>query len=138
MKINRGRELHAPSEPRDGTFTGDVWGDPVLSEAEGVTVNNVFFSPGARTYWHRHSGTQILYVLGGRGYAYTRDGEGGEITAGDVVYVPPNEEHWHGASADCFLLHMAISIGKHEWRDPVADAEYESVNDGTGVSAMRG
>lgn len=127
MKINHGREFNARSQLRDGTFTGDVWGDPVVSGAEGVTVNNVLFVPGARTHWHRHSGAQILSVLGGRGHAYTRDGEGGEITAGDVVYVPPNEEHWHGAAADSFLLHTAISIGQHEWLQAVTDEEYAAV-----------
>ena len=76
---NRGREPDSSSERRTKTFTGEVWSDPVLSGVEGVAINNVFFAPGGRTHWHRHDGAQILCVVGGRGHAYTREGEGGEI-----------------------------------------------------------
>lgn len=124
MKINRGRELDATSERRTGTFTGEVWGDPVLSGTDDVTINNVFFAPGGRTHWHRHDGAQILVVVGGRGHAYTREGDGGEIRTGDIVYVPADEEHWHGAAADSYLLHTAITFGGHDWLDPVSDQDY--------------
>lgn len=124
MKINRGRELHAASELRTDTFTGEVWGDPVLAGTEDVAINNVFFAPGGRTHWHRHDGAQILVVVGGRGHAYTRAGEGGEIRAGDIVYIPNGEEHWHGADSDSYLLHTAITFGGHDWLDPVSDEDY--------------
>jgi quercetin dioxygenase-like cupin family protein len=124
MKINRGREPDGASERRTETFTGEVWGDPVLSGTGDVGVNNIFFAPGGRTHWHRHSGVQILCVVGGRGHAYTREGEGGEIRVGDIVYVPADEEHWHGADPDSYLLHTAITFGGHDWLDPVTDEEY--------------
>lgn len=126
MKINRGREAGKHSEQRSDTFTGTVWGDPVLSGAEGVTVNSVFFAPGARTHWHRHERGQILYVTSGQGSAYTRDGEGGTIAAGDTVYIPPGEEHWHGAGADTYLVHLAVSLGATDWLAPVSDEEYRA------------
>lgn len=128
MKINRGREAGIGSELRSATFTGEVWGDPVLKGVSDVAINNVFFAPAARTHWHRHDGPQILCIVSGRGRAYTRDGAGGEIAAGDLVYIPADEEHWHGADPDAYLLHMAITLGGHEWLDPVTDADYESVD----------
>jgi quercetin dioxygenase-like cupin family protein len=124
MKINRGREAGIGSELRSATFTGQVWADPVLNGVEDAAINNVFFAPAARTHWHTHDGPQILLVVGGRGQAYTRDGDGGAIAAGDLVYIPTGEEHWHGADPDAYLLHMAITIGGHQWLDPVTDDEY--------------
>lgn len=126
MRINRGREPGGSSERRTETFTGEVWGDPVLSGTGDVAINNIFFAPGGRTHWHRHNGAQILCVVGGRGHAYTRDGEGGEIRVGDIVYVPADEEHWHGADPGSYLVHTAITFGSHDWLDPVTDAEYDA------------
>jgi quercetin dioxygenase-like cupin family protein len=125
MKINRGREPGTTSELRTANFTGDVWADPVLAETDGVLINNVFFTPGARTYWHAHHGGQILVVVAGEGRARTRDGGGGKLTTGDVVWIPPGEEHWHGAAPGSSMLHTAISLGGHDWLDPVTDEEYE-------------
>jgi quercetin dioxygenase-like cupin family protein len=124
MKINRGREAGTRSEQRTATFTGEVWGDPVLPETDGVLINNVFFAPGARTHWHTHHQGQILVVTAGEGRARARDGNGGELAAGDVVWIPPGEEHWHGAAPDSYLLHLAISLGGHDWLEPVTDEEY--------------
>jgi len=124
MKINRGREAGAGSELRTATFTGEVWGDPVLAETDGVLINNVFFAPGARTHWHTHHQGQILVVMSGGGRARARDGSGGNLTPGDVVWIPPGEEHWHGAEPGSYMLHLAISLGGHDWLDPVTDEEY--------------
>ena len=122
MKITHGREGR-PSEYRTDTFTGHVWGDAVLAD-EGLIVNNVFFAPGARTHWHKHDQGQILVVTSGEGRARARDGSGGKLTAGDVVWIPPGEEHWHGAAPESYMLHLAISLGGHDWLDPVTDDEY--------------
>ncbi len=123
MKINHGRERGAVSNLRSDTFVGEVWGDPVLSGVAGVAINNVFFAPGGRTNWHIHDGPQILVVVAGAGHAYTRDGEGGEIRAGDVVHIPSGEEHWHGADAGSYMLHTAITFGGHDWLSPVTEDE---------------
>jgi quercetin dioxygenase-like cupin family protein len=124
MKINRGREAGTTSELRSANFTGEVWADAVLPNTDGVLINNVFFTPGARTHWHTHERGQILVVAAGEGRARARDGSGGKLTAGDVVWIPPDEEHWHGAAPDSYLLHLAISLGGHDWLDPVTDEEY--------------
>ena len=122
MKIVRGR-AGAPSERRSTTFTGGVWAEPLLAE-EGVVVNAVFFEPGARTHWHRHEVGQVLYVTHGEGRLRSRAGDGGPLTAGDVAYIGPGEEHWHGAAPGSYLLHVAVSIGTTDWLEPVADGDY--------------
>jgi quercetin dioxygenase-like cupin family protein len=71
VKIAPGEPGGTPSEQRSSTFTGEVWADPVLS-AEGTTIATVFFTPGARTYWHQHERGQILQVLAGHGLICTQ------------------------------------------------------------------
>ena len=97
MKIVRGRE-GKPSEQRTDTFTGEVWGDVVLVD-EGITVNSVFFAPGARTHWHRHGIAQVLHVTHGRGLLWSSDeGRGVVLEPGDVAHIPAGERHWHGGA----------------------------------------
>jgi quercetin dioxygenase-like cupin family protein len=124
MKIVRGREAGVGSELRSDTFTGTVWADPVLEKTHDVMINSVFFAPGGRTHWHRHERGQILHVTSGQGWVIARDGAGGTIGVGDTVFIPPDEEHWHGAAAGTYLVHLAISLGATEWLDPVTDGEY--------------
>ena len=127
MRINHGREGQAPSEERGDTFTGTVWADAVLEGVPGVLVTDVFFTPGARTHWHRHERGQVLVVTQGRGYAQAREGGGGGwLIAGDVVFFEPGEEHWHGAGGETYLLHRAISLGETEWLDEVAEEDYRA------------
>jgi quercetin dioxygenase-like cupin family protein len=128
MKIHPGRLPGAASQHRTDTFTGTVWADPVLAEQRPArTVNTVCFTPGARTYWHSHDDGQFLIVTHGRGFVYTREGASSPLTVGDVVYVPPGEEHWHGAAGDTMLIHLAISLGETRWRDEVTDDLYRRV-----------
>jgi quercetin dioxygenase-like cupin family protein len=125
MKINHGKEKNSRSELRSDTFTGRVWADRVLTDPNGaVGVNSVFFEPGARTYWHRHTGGQVLYVTHGRGRVRSRDGNGSTIAVGDVVHIAPGEDHWHGAAADSSILHVAITLGRTEWLGEVTEEEY--------------
>jgi quercetin dioxygenase-like cupin family protein len=125
MQIKQARESGKPSELRQDTFTGEVWGDPVLPHTDDVMINNVFFAPKARTHWHSHRGGQVLHVLAGEGKACVRGGRPETIRAGDVVFFPPGEEHWHGGGDDSYLLHLAISLGAaHDWLEPVSDADY--------------
>ena len=95
-----------------------------FSVTNHATFNNVFFTPGSRTYWHSHDGGQVLHVLAGQGRVCLRGEVPETIGAGDVVFFQPGEEHWHGADQSEYLLHMAISLGGHAWLDPVTDAEY--------------
>jgi quercetin dioxygenase-like cupin family protein len=124
MRIIRGRETELQSQKRSDTFTGGVWGDAVVQATDGVLVNDVFFEPRARTHWHRHQRGQLLVVKAGQGWVRSRDGSGDAIRAGDTVWIPPGEEHWHGADSSSYLLHLAVSLGETEWLDPVTDDEY--------------
>ena len=124
MKIFPGRESNAASVVKTGTFTGQVHADPVMKPTDGVTINNVFFTPGARTYWHTHEVGQVLTVIGGQGWVCV-DGERAQpLRTGDTVWIPKGERHWHGAAADSYLLHTAISIGKTGWQEEVANTDY--------------
>jgi quercetin dioxygenase-like cupin family protein len=127
VKVNRSREAR-PSEDRTSTepFSGIVWADLALGGIEGVSVNDVFFGPGGRTYWHRHTAGQVLLVTHGRGRVQTRGGAGEFVEAGDVIFFEPDEEHWHGAAGDSYLLHRAISLGETQWLEEVDDADYRS------------
>ena len=122
MKIVRGREGR-PTEHRTETFTGDVFADAVLLD-EGLMVNSVFFTPRARTYWHRHAIAQVLYVTHGRGLLWSEEGHGAVLEPGDVAHIPAGERHWHGAGPDSFMAHIAVSIGPIDWQDPVTDEQY--------------
>ena len=115
-------------------FTGDVWFDAIArGEAPSrLRVNLVRFAPGARTAWHRHANGQTLYVVDGRGLVQSRGGEVVPMRSGDAVYTPPGEWHWHGATPDDFMIHLAMweSLGEGqegpetEWGDHVTDGEY--------------
>lgn len=124
MKVFHGRTEGAASELRSTTFTGEVWADPIMPLTDGVTINNVFFAPGGRTHWHTHEYGQVLHVLSGRGWVCLEGSEPQPIRAGDVVWIGPNERHWHGASESSFMSHMATSLGKVTWEQAVSPDDY--------------
>ncbi len=123
MYVSRGR-VDAPSERRTETFTGVVYADAVIPGSSGVVVNDVLFTPGARTYWHTHEVGQLLEVVAGKGAVVLRDGAVELIAVGDTVWIPAGEEHWHGATSDTYLVHRAVSVGKTNWLAEVTDDEY--------------
>jgi quercetin dioxygenase-like cupin family protein len=118
VRIARG---NSHSEQRSGTVTGEAWFDPVLPATDGTTITTVHFQPGARTFWHSHERGQILQVLTGRGLICAYGAAPAEISAGDTIWVPPGERHWHGATADSFMTHTAISLGTTHWESEVVD-----------------
>jgi quercetin dioxygenase-like cupin family protein len=120
MKVFHGRTEGAVSENRSSTFTGTVWADPVMPTTDGVTINNVFFAPGARTYWHSHAQGQILHVTAGSGWVCLEGEEPRVIRMGDFVWIGPKEKHWHGAGADSFMAHTATSVGTTSWQEEVS------------------
>jgi len=124
IKVFR-REQGKPSEQRGATFTGVVWADPVMSNTDNVTINNVCFTPGARTFWHTHEYGQMLQVNAGRGWVCAEGQPAQELLQGDVVWIPPDVRHWHGAAADTYMLHVATSLGKADWQEEVSQADYE-------------
>ncbi len=114
-------------------FTGDVWIDGIArgEEPSRVRVSAVRFTPGARTAWHSHAVGQTLYVTEGRGLVQCRGGGIEEIRAGDVVYTPPGEWHWHGAAPDHFMTHLSITEAvpgqqrpETDWGQHVTEDEY--------------
>jgi quercetin dioxygenase-like cupin family protein len=110
-------------------FTGDVYPYVTMPSTDGVVINTVNFTPGARTYWHRHERGQILQVLAGRGLIQSEGEPVAVIRAGDTVWVPAGERHWHGAAPDSYLIHTAISLGTTDWSDPVSDEDYDRAPD---------
>jgi quercetin dioxygenase-like cupin family protein len=126
MKVFHGRQDGVPSEQRGPgpTFSGVVWADPVMPTTDGVTINTVFFAPGARTFWHTHEQGQVLHVTAGSGWICVAGGKPEVIRQGDVVWIPADERHWHGASADSYMVHVATSIGKTIWQEEVSSQDY--------------
>ena len=111
-------------------FTGNVWQDPVI-EAEPparVRVLKVTFEPGSRTAWHTHPLGQTLYIVSGIGLMGLRKQKPKVIKSGDTVWIPPNEEHWHGATAQNAMVHIAIQESFNNrtanWLEKVTDGEY--------------
>ena len=93
-------------------FTGDVYVNPVYrgEDPSRMIVSLVRFTPGARTNWHSHAIGQTLHVTDGIGLVVTRDGTVIRMRPGDTVYIPPGEEHWHGATDGNFMCHLAMLI----------------------------
>jgi quercetin dioxygenase-like cupin family protein len=114
-------------------FTGTVSIDPIRDpdEQSAIGCAHVRFTPGARTAWHSHPKGQTLYVTDGIGFVSTRDGQKQEIRPGDVVYIEPDEEHWHGATAERFMSHIAMQEADDNgnvvtWLEHVTDTEYQN------------
>ncbi|OXB15874.1 hypothetical protein B0A68_09220 [Flavobacterium reichenbachii] len=113
-------------------FTGTVWVNMNVKPEEGYNINagTVTFEPKARTNWHKHSSGQLLFVIEGIGYYQEKGKPIQLIQKGDVVKIPKNTEHWHGASNDSMMRHIAIvpeyDKDKTEWLQPVSDEEYNT------------
>jgi quercetin dioxygenase-like cupin family protein len=111
-------------------FTGPVRIDPLFqANSPARTVGaSVTFEPGSRTAWHTHPLGQTLVVTAGLGWAQREGGPVEEIRPGDVIWFPPGEKHWHGATATTAMTHMAIQEqldGKAvDWMEHVSDEQY--------------
>jgi len=115
----------------NNNFTGTAWLQMLVinDSIYNTSIGNVTFEPGARTNWHKHPGGQILLVTDGSGY-YQEKGKPAEIIQkGDIVKIPLDTEHWHGAASDYSLTHIAISPntdkGSVVWLQAVTDEEYK-------------
>ena len=113
-------------------FTGAVRIDPLFQAPEPARAAGacVTFEPGARTAWHTHPLGQTIIVTSGLGWAQREGGPVEEIRPGDVVWFPPGEKHWHGATAATAMTHIAIQEqldGKTvDWLEPVSDEQYRA------------
>jgi quercetin dioxygenase-like cupin family protein len=130
MEITRNGSQPSIQGPADW-FTGTVRIDPLFLQANDpsrVTGASVTFEPGARTAWHSHPLGQTLIVTAGCGRVQRESGPIEEIRPGDVVWFPPGEKHWHGASSTTSMTHIAIQEELDgttaEWFEKVSDTQY--------------
>lgn len=111
-------------------FTGTVWQDPVVQAPEPARVQavRVSFEPSARTAWHSHPLGQTLHVLSGVGLVGLKGSAPQLIWPGDTIWIPPQEVHWHGATPDGLMVHLAIHEALNgqvaDWLEHVSDADY--------------
>jgi quercetin dioxygenase-like cupin family protein len=117
----------APAE----RFIGDVYVDVFHTpqEPSRLLASLVRFTPGARTNWHAHALGQLLHCTDGAGLVVNRDGTVLTMRAGDTVWTPPGEEHWHGATKGNLMCHYALLEGTTDgdgttWLEPVTEEQY--------------
>lgn len=128
---------HFPLGDKNDAFARYFVGQSYLSmlSTKQVAIANVTFEPGCRNHWHIHraesGGGQILLVTAGRGYYQEWGKKARELHPGDVVNIPANVKHWHGAAPDSWFAHLAVEVpaedGSTEWCEPVADHEYDEL-----------
>jgi quercetin dioxygenase-like cupin family protein len=130
------RPINATVKTPAENFTGDVYLTPIFNgdAASRLFFGLVRFTPGARTNWHSHANGQLLQCTDGLGLVVTRDGIAIRLRAGDTVWTPAGEEHWHGATAGNMMCHYAIleqtpAGDATTWLEPVADAQYAAANE---------
>ena len=116
-------------------FTGKSYLNPLTEPGKGPFFANVTFEPGCRNTWHIHHATsgggQILLCVAGEGW-YREEGKPARsLRPGDVVVIPPEVKHWHGAKADSWFSHIAVEVpgenASNEWLEAVTDEEYAAL-----------
>lgn len=131
MEIKRSGSQPSSTASAD-YFSGHVRIDPLFSPPEParVAMAHVTFEPGARTAWHTHPLGQTLIVTAGCGWTQREGGPVETIRAGDVIWFPPGEKHWHGATPTTAVSHIAVQEklnGKTaEWLEHVSDEQYHA------------
>ena len=135
--------MEEPKEVLFGRGEKNPFGEYFVGESylnmltnQGVTIGNVTFEPGCRNNWHIHhaqkAGGQILLVTQGRGYYQEWGKPARELKPGDVVVIPAEVKHWHGAAKNSWFTHLAIEVPgeetQNEWCEPVAEEEYDKLN----------
>lgn len=129
MEIKRVGSQASSKGPSDW-FTGTVRIDPLFTAPDPALVSaaTVTFEPGARTAWHTHPLGQTLIVTAGCGWVQRESGPIEEIHPGDVVWIPPHEKHWHGATPTNAMTHIAIQEKKDgkvvDWMEHVTGQQY--------------
>ena len=124
MELFKNRNVeYNPADPT--SFTGQVTAGLVVGGEKNPHVYRVEFGPGGRTHWHTHEGVQLLLVEKGKGWIQKQGEAPIEIVPGDVVWIPPDEKHWHGASREEEMIHWAVNLGNRtEWLEEVTHDEY--------------
>lgn len=122
-----------PNDAYAQYFVGQSYLAPLSSEQ--VTFSNVTFEPGCRNNWHVHhaedGGGQLLVCVGGRGWYQKWGKPAQQMMPGDIIHIPANVKHWHGAASDSWFSHLAFTVPGEgestEWLDPVTDKEYKGL-----------
>jgi quercetin dioxygenase-like cupin family protein len=115
-------------------FSGEAFLTPLVAPDKNndFSAGSITFEPGARTHWHTHPRGQVLIVTDGHGFYQEKGKAAQAIQKGDVVNIPEDVEHWHGATATEKLIHIAITNFQDDvqviWLEPVSAAEYQQVN----------
>ena len=126
----------APNDAYARYFTGQSYLKPLTVPGQcPVFLANVTFEPGCRNNWHIHhaakGGGQILVCVAGRGYYQEWGKAPQELHPGDVVNIPPEVKHWHGAAPDCWFSHLAVEVPgegtSNEWCEPVPEETYKEL-----------
>ena len=116
-------------------FIGQSYLKPLTDPKETVFIANVTFEPGCRNNWHIHhadkGGGQLLICVDGEGWFQEAGTPAQSLKPGDVVTIPPEVKHWHGAKKDCWFSHLAVEVPgentSNEWGEPVTDQEYQQL-----------
>ncbi|CAH0205485.1 cupin domain-containing protein [Chryseobacterium sp. WG14] len=114
-------------------FTGKSYLAMLTTEKDlNVPLSNVTFEPGCRNNWHKHTGGQILIVVGGEGLYQEKGKRAIHLKSGDIVEIAPDVEHWHGATAKSWFSHLGVTCNpitnENVWLEPVTDEEYSEAN----------
>jgi len=117
-------------------FIGKAYLAPLTKNKNlNCPISNVTFEPGCRNNWHSHSGGQILVAVGGKGYYQAKGEPAHLLLPGDVVEIPANIVHWHGAAPNSWFSHLAIETNpkdsKNTWLEPVDDEHYKKATAAT-------
>ena len=129
MEIKRNGTQPSGKGPEEH-FTGTVRVDPLFESPEPARARggSVTFEPGARSAWHSHPLGQTLIVTSGCGWVQSEGQPKMEIRPGDVIWCPPNEKHWHGATPTTPMTHIAIQEALNgkvvDWMEKVSDEQY--------------
>jgi quercetin dioxygenase-like cupin family protein len=117
--------VESPADPRNFTGAASVARIDRLADQPTVNMYRVTFQPSARTAWHVHTGVQLLLVIDGQ-CRVQKEGEAiHEVAAGGAIRIEPGERHWHGATPDAPMTHLALNINAAtEWFERVTDAAY--------------
>lgn len=113
-------------------FNGDVYRQPLVQKNElNCPTSNITFAPGCVNNWHSHEGGQILLVTDGRGWYQEEGKPAQELVQGDVVEIPMNVKHWHGAAKNSWFTHISITANSHlggtDWMEAVDFKEYNKL-----------
>ena len=129
MKITSANDRNT-KQASSNLFTGTVWQDSIIEAPDPSRVRalRVSFEPGARTAWHTHPLGQTLYIVHGTGLICVRNNKPQLMRMGDTIWIPPLEEHWHGATTTNSMTHIAIQEAQNgqvaEWLEQVTDEDY--------------